>query len=53
MASFLIARARPEPFPDQPATISGFKAAIDNTDRILTKAPPTHWAMEDSPPRSS
>ena len=35
--SITLARGRPELFPDQPATVSGFKAAIDNTDWILTK----------------
>ena len=46
MATFSItlARGRPELFPDLPATVSGFKAAIDNTDWILTKA--THTLAE-------
>ena len=35
--SITLARGRPEIFPDQPAIVSGFKPAIDNTDWILTK----------------
>ncbi len=39
MATFSItlARARPELFPELPASVSGWKPAIDNTDWILTK----------------
>lgn len=42
--SITLARGRPELFPDLPATVSGYKADIDNTDWILTKA--THTLAE-------
>lgn len=40
MATFSInlALGRPELFPDLPATVAGFKAAIDNTGWIITRA---------------
>lgn len=47
MASFSITLAigRPELFPDLPATVSGFKPAIDNTDWILTRV--THTLSDN------
>lgn len=35
--SITLALGRPELFPDVPATVSGFKRAIDNTDWIITR----------------
>lgn len=35
--SITLARGRPEVFPDLPATVQGFKSAIDNTDWIVAK----------------
>lgn len=47
MANFSITLAigRPELFPDLPATVSGFKPAIDNTDWILTRV--THTLSDN------
>lgn len=43
--SLTLARGRPEIFPDIPATVSGWKPAIDNTDWIVTKA--THTLTDN------
>ncbi|MBI5917805.1 MAG: peptidoglycan-binding protein [Nitrosomonadales bacterium] len=47
MAEFSInlAQGRPELIPDQPASVQGFKPAIDNTDWILIKV--THFLTEN------